>query len=128
LGGYLPVDGIAIHPYGRGAPLDDSIFARFGDITEVIEAYNRVAPGIPLWITEIGALGDNDPARWEEAASYMNRLYGYLREVHAEQVDAIIWYAWSDEMHESQRTNGLIDKNGQPKSPLYETFFRLCTG
>jgi hypothetical protein len=128
LGGYLPVDGIAIHPYGRGAPLDDSIFAQFGDISEVIEAYNRVAPGVPLWITEIGALGDNDPSRWGEAASYMNRLYGYLREVHAEQVDVIIWYAWSDEMHGSQRTNGLIDKNGQPKSPLYETFFRLCAG
>jgi hypothetical protein len=128
LGGRLPVDGVGIHPYGRGAPADPSVFARFGSLGEVIENYQAVAPGLPLWITEIGALGDNSPSRWGEATAYMQALVDYLRTAHSQRVEVLLWYGWSDGMHVSQRPNGLLGMDGRPKPPLYETFFRLCGG
>jgi hypothetical protein len=125
-GGVLPVDGIAIHPYGRGAPLDTSIFANYGAIGEVIEAYRRAAPGYPLWITEIGAVGDNSAPRWEAATHYLQNLTAHLRGDYDAEVNALIWYAWSDAMHPQMRVNGLVTAQNQRKPPLYDTFFALC--
>jgi|GEM_PF-4454319 len=127
LGGSLPVDAIAIHPYGRGAPDDNTVFSSFGNLTNVIEAYQRVAPNIPLWITEIGAVGDNSPSRWAEAGRYMEKLFRYVQTTHYDTVDTIMWYAWSDAMHPEVRTNGLVTDQQVPKEPLYDLFFNLCS-
>lgn len=126
LGGPLPIDGIALHPYGRGAAGETGVFASFGELGEVIQAYQSAFPSLPIWITEAGAIGDNNPARWAEAARYMQNLYHELRTAYDSEVNTLIWYAWSDSMHPEQRINGLVTTTNQPKSPLYETFFSLC--
>ncbi|MFP4323380.1 MAG: hypothetical protein ACLFTK_13080 [Anaerolineales bacterium] len=128
LGGQLPVDAVAIHPYGFGAPDEPSVFAPYGDVGRMLNAYARALPGMPLWVTEVGAGGDNAPTRWAEAAAYMRTLYEDIRANHAAQVAVIIWYAWSDAMHAEMRLNGLVTANQAPKSPIYETFFALCSG
>jgi uncharacterized protein YraI len=123
LGGRLPVDGIALHPYGRGAPSTSSAFAQFGSIGEVIEVYASLAPTLPLWITEIGALGAYRPG---EAAQYAASLFDYLRSNYADRVAVLLWYGWSDAMHASRLPNGLVGLNDQPAAPLYQTFFSFC--
>ena len=123
LGGRLPVDAIGVHPYGVGAPGDSSIFAPFGSIQTAIDIYSDAVPGIPLWLTEVGALGANDPPYWPSAATYMQNLFRYLRTPAAAAVPVVIWYAWSDAMHVEMKTNGVVTARGEPKSPIYETFF-----
>lgn len=123
LNGKLPVDAIAIHPYGRGAPNTPSVFASFGNIGEVIEAYAGIAPTTPLWITEIGALGAYRP---QEAALYLGSLVEYLKTAYPDRVALVAWYGWSDAMHASRTPNGLVGVNGQPTNPLYQTFFGFC--
>jgi len=126
LNGRLPVDAIAVHPYAFGAPDDDTVFSWLGDITDFIQAYNRIAPDVPLWLTEVGATGQNDAGYWLPAATYMDNLIAYLRAQYSGLVEVVIWYAWSDAMHPDQRVNGLVTVDNQPKDPLYNTFFRLC--
>ena len=67
LGGRFPADAIACIPYGKGAPNDGSIFSRLGSIKRDIELFNSVAPDIPLWLTEVGAMGTDDPSYWDDA-------------------------------------------------------------
>lgn len=122
LGGKLPVDAIGVHPYGLGAPDDQTIFARFGSIQNSINEYQKVAPNVPLWFTEVGAMGANDPSYWDDAASYMRKLFAYLS-TQADKVPVVIWYAWSDAMHADMKTNGLVTVDGQPKDFIYDTFF-----
>jgi uncharacterized protein YgiM (DUF1202 family) len=128
LGGHLPVDAVGLHPYGRGAPADRTVFSQFGGINSLIAAYERAVPGIPLWFTEIGAIGDNSAGRWNEAAQYMVDFYGYLRQNYPEQVGVAIWYGWSDAMDPARRVNGLVTSQQHPKTPIYDSFFELCAG
>lgn len=121
----LPVDGIGLHPYGLGAPNDPTVFAQFGSIQPALTAIHQAAPNIPIWITEVGALGANQPQYWADAAKYMRGLVNYLRP-HAVKVPVFIWYAWSDGMASEARTNGLVTVDQKPKSPIYETFFELA--
>ncbi len=122
LNGILPVDGIGLHPYGLGAPDDDTLFSRFGDIQWMLDAVREAAPNIPLWLTEVGALGSHDPQYWPDAAAYMKNLADYLRP-QAHKVPVMIWFGWSDAMDFASKTNGLVTVNGEHKSPIYETFF-----
>ena len=126
LGGTLPVDAIGLHPYGRGAPSDATVFSQFGGVNSLIRAYERVAPGIPLWFTKVGAIGDNSTGRWNEAARYMVDFYDYLRTDYADQIGVVIWYGWSDAMDPARRVNGLVTDAQRPKTPLYDSFFELC--
>lgn len=127
LGGNLPVQGIGVHPYGWGAPDDNTVFSAIGNIQIVIDRYRAAFPNIPLWFTEVGAVGDNRPERWEAAALHMKNLYTYLKS-QANTVPVVIWYGWSDGMHADQRVNGIVTPEQQPKSPIYETFFKVACG
>lgn len=127
LGGRLPLDAIGVHPYGLGAPNDATVFSRFGSVQATLDAFEAVAPGVPLWFTEVGALGTDNPAFWDDAAFFMRSLYAYLRE-RAAQVPVVVWYAWSDAMDVAQKTNGVVDKNGKPKPYLYDSFFNVACG
>lgn len=122
LGGIVPVDGIGLHPYGLGAPDDETPYSRFGDIQWALDAVRGAAPNTPIWITEIGALGSRDREFWDDAALYMKKLADYLRP-QAHKVPVMIWYGWSDAMQFECGTNGLVTASGERKSPIYETFF-----
>ena len=122
LGGALPVDGIGVHPYGMGAPGVDNPYAPFGSVQWVFDALHAVAPNVPLWLTEFGALGSRDQQFWHDAAAYMHAMFDYLRTM-PHKVPVAIWWAWSDAMHFEGGTNGLVGMDGQPKQPIYDTFF-----
>ncbi len=126
LRGRLPVDAIGVHPYAFGAPDDQTPFSPLGDVDGIIKGLNEAAPGMPLWFTEVGAIGDNQPSQWSAAASYLRSLYRHLEGEPSRPVSVIIWYGWSDAMHPELNTNGLMTSNHQPKSPLFETFFEMC--
>jgi hypothetical protein len=123
LKGRLPVDAIGVHPYGKGSPQDATIFSRYGNIADDIKIFGQAAPDVPLWLTEVGAMGTDDPAYWDDAAIYMKNLYTYLRQNQANRTPVVIWYAWSDAMDMAQRTNGLVRVDGSKKPYLYDTFF-----
>lgn len=123
LNGRLPVDAIGVHPYGKGAPSDKTVFSQLGNIDDDIRIFNTAAPKVPLWLTEVGALGANDPQYWSDAAAYLKSLYSHLRKNYAERVPVVIWYAWSDSMDVAQKTNGIVTADGKPKPFVYEAFF-----
>lgn len=127
LGGRLPVDGIGLHPYGLGAPGDTTPYSPFGNIQTVLDALWNAAPNTPVWVTEFGALGSREPSFYPQAAEYMRRMYVYLRQI-PHKVPTAIWWAWSDAMDFSGGTNGLVDVNGNPKQPIYDTFFNEACG
>lgn len=61
---------------------------------------------------------------YEEIADYMRDTYAYIGTRYARQVPVVIWYAWSDMMHNA----GVVDTAGQPKSPIYEAFLEIKDG
>lgn len=124
LKGRLPVDGIGYHPYGKGAPNDKTVFSRFGNIKDDIEALQKLAPAVPIWFTEVGAMGVDSPDFWDDVALYMQNLFHYLRAEQGDKAPVAIWYAWSDAMDVAQKTNGLVTLDGKPKPFVYDTFFR----
>lgn len=126
LGGRLPVDAIGVHPYGQGSPTDKTVFSRFGSIDNYLNIISRAAPGVPLWLTEAGALGTDDPNYWDDVALYMKNLYNHLKKI-TDKAPVIIWYAWSDAMDMAQKTNGLVKVDGTPKPFVYETYFNVAS-
>ena len=78
---------------------------------------------MPIWLTEVGALGTHDPAFLDDAARYMTNLYNFLRDNYADRTPVVVWYAWSDAMDLAQKTNGMVQMDGSRKPYLYDTFF-----
>ncbi|MBC7810035.1 MAG: hypothetical protein H7175_02755, partial [Burkholderiales bacterium] len=121
----LRPDGIACHPYGRGAQGSKRDFMHFGLIDEEIDGYMGIAPDIPVWITEWGVLGpghEPPPASPEDIADYAARFVQVLKTKYGGKVAAAIWFAWADTMHNGY---GLIDRGGKDKSAFLGRFQQL---
>lgn len=113
------LDGIAFHPYGRGTNLS-SPYAHFGHIDESIRAFSRIFPSKPVWITEWGVL-DRPHDNPNDISNYAINLINHLKSRYPGQIAALIWYAWAQGMHNGY---GLVDGNGQARSPLTERFLK----
>jgi len=87
-------DGLAIHPYGRGAPDYKGAFAPFGSIEDEYRAVSRF--DLPIYVTELGVL-DNQSADPAQVAQYLRMIGDYTARSRPE-VKALIWYGWSDAM------------------------------
>jgi hypothetical protein len=111
-------DGIASHPYGRGA--GQSIYAPFGSIDDEINGYAAVIPERPIWITEWGVLDrpNDNPA---DIAKYATDFITYIRTRYSGKVATAIWYAWAQGMHNGY---GLVGADDQPRQPFYDQFLR----
>lgn len=111
-------DGIASHPYGRGA--NSSIYAPFGSIDDEINGYAAVMPERPIWITEWGVLDrpNDNPA---DIARYAVDFITYIRTRYSGKVATAIWYAWAQGMHNGY---GLVGADDKPRQPLYDQFLR----
>ena len=120
LGGSLPVDAVGIHPYGRYVTEPPFDGFGFGTLADSLRHYRQRLPGMPLWITEIGIAADSElgPQYYQAIANYMREIYKHVGQNHASQVPVLVWFGWSDEM----RNAGIVDRNGQPKSPIYKVF------
>ncbi len=117
--GVMP-DGIATHPYGRGTKPGPP-YTIFGHIDDEVEAYSRVLPGAPIWITEFGVLDrPDDPTK--DVSEYATSFIKHIKAKHGGKVAATIWYAWAQGMHNGY---GLVGTNDQPRQPLYDDFLKL---
>jgi hypothetical protein len=110
-------DGIAFHPFGRGVN-GHPIYARFGHIDESIQAYSRIMPNNPLWITEWGIL-DRPQDNPNDIAKYATTFIKYLKARYPGKIATMIWYAWAQGMHNGY---GIVDSNDNPRSPLTNSF------
>ncbi len=112
-------DGIGVHSYGRGTL--GNMYSPFGAIDEDVDAYSRVLPGAPIWITEWGVLDrNNDPA--DGVSDYAISFVRRLKTLYAGKVMTAIWYGWADSMHNGY---GLVNTSDQPKEPLYSRFLQV---
>jgi hypothetical protein len=124
LNGKLPVDGIAVHPYGHIPPFPN--VAPFPNYTGSLEALMRqftdAFPDKPIWITEIGVarVDVTNQSYWSRIANYMDKTVDFLRDTYMHALGAVIWFAWSDTMDEA----GIVNARGEPKNPIFSTFFQ----
>ena len=119
LGGQLPVDVIAIHPYTQ-RPTPDWPRADWGSgyVSDLIQAYQTVTD-LPLWLTEIGV----DSLGAEEQGAYLSRFYNTISRKFGDVVPEVFWFSYSDAM---AYPFGLVDSLGQPK-PAYEAYKKVAS-
>ncbi len=118
--GVVP-DGIAFHPYGRGITQPAPPYTIFGHIDDSLNAYGKILPNVPLWITEWGVLdrsGDNPAAILDYAAGVVK----HIKSNWPGRVASLMWYAWAMGMHNGY---GLVGGDNNPLQPLNEGFRKL---
>ncbi len=120
LGGQLPVDAIAYHPYGRFVEFDPFYNGQFGTIRDAFGRFRTAFPDLPLWISELGVADNNPigPEHYEKIARYMREVVHEVAENHADLVPVLIWFAWSDLM----RNAGITTISGEFKAHIGDAF------
>ena len=120
LGGRLPVDGIAYHPYGRVVHFDPFYDKKFGTIRDAFAKFRAAFTNEPLWITEIGVAENNPlgPEHYEKIARYMREIVNEVADHHADLVPVLIWFAWSDLM----RNAGITTISGEMKPHIGDAY------
>ncbi len=111
-------DGIAFHPYGRGASQSEAKYRHYGSIGESIQKYGSILPGKPLWITEWGVLNaaQENPA---DIGKYALEFISHVKARYGSKVAVMIWYAWAQGMHNGY---GITDTSGNPRPGLTSEF------
>jgi len=124
LDGNLPVDGIAVHPYGHVPPFPNAApFPNYtGSLDALMRQFTDAFPDKPIWITEIGVarVDVTNQSYWSRIANYMDKTVDFLRDTYMHALGAVIWFAWSDTMDEA----GIVNARGEPKNPIFSTFFQ----
>jgi uncharacterized protein YraI len=121
LGGRLPVDAIAYHPYGRYVHKDPFYNRQFGTLPDALAVFKHSFPALPLWITEIGVPGHQNvigPEHFDNIALYMNEFVTEIANSHADHVPVLIWFAWTDRMENA----GVLTADGSEKDGIYPVF------
>ena len=123
IGGNLPVDGIALHPYGLTPP-NTSPFPGWsqGLLSAAILRLANAFPRIPIWITEIGVprVDVANRSYWPGIANYMNKTFALIRNSYFHAVPMLIWFAWSDSMDRA----GIVTDAQTSKGAIFDTFFQ----
>ena len=99
IAGVLPVDGIAVHPYGRQTGLEPVSWGTGGRLDDLFDYY--LAFGLPLWVSEVGMPGDaaiasDDPQPLVEL--YLPNVYDVAQHGYPGRVRHVFWFCWSDAM------------------------------
>lgn len=120
LAGALPVDAIGIHPYGRYVQHPPFAGWGFGTLADALDFYRANLPGLKFWITEIGIANDTalQATHYPAIAGYFTDIYKEVSTGYADMVPNVIWFAWSDHMHNA----GIVKHNGEPKEHIFEAF------
>ncbi len=126
LNGRLPVDSISLHPYGQWTPNFDSkpTWGRwYGQLEDYLRIMVYAFPNIPFWLSEIGISEDMNfpPEQYPMVTKYMDGIYDLVTNRYANNVDLVVWFAWSDGMHNA----GIVDTNNRPKTSIYNKFFEI---
>ena len=126
LGGELPMDAIAVHPYGHWPPSGQPTIPTgwFAPLEPALGRYCDEFAGKPIWVTEIGISepGGIAPDHWPKVADFMAETCTLIQERYTSAIPVLIWFAWSDAM----RGAGIVDRDGHPKQPIYEKFFEMA--
>jgi hypothetical protein len=119
LGGSLPGDFIAVHPYGQRAPNGwPNPSWGFGNMSALFDAY--LAFGKPLFVSEIGV----DTTDEAFAADYLQNVYELVRTSYRERVVTVFWFCWSDAM---VTPFGILRSDGSSK-PAHARYRMLARG
>jgi hypothetical protein len=120
LGGRLPVDGMAYHPYGRYVKTPFFNFGAIGKLADALNQFKQAFPGLPLWITELGVAADSQigAEHYPTIATYITEVTEELTGKFADYVRALIWFGWTDLM----RNAGINTVDNQPKPHVYAAF------
>lgn len=120
LGAPLPVDALAVHPYGRYVRHDPFYNRQFGTLQEALAKFRNAYPSFPLWITELGVADNNPigPEHYEKIADYMREIVAEVAANHGDHVPVLIWFAWSDLM----RNAGVTTIHGEIKPHIGDAF------
>ncbi len=121
LGGNLPVDALATHPYGRYVKFAPFNYGQIGPLSYTLSTFKKAFPDLPLWITEIGTPGGDKAIGAEHyptIARYMREVVHELAEKHAQQVPVLTWFAWSDRLEHA----GMLTHDGQMKPHIGEVY------
>ncbi len=122
LGGDLPCDFIAFHPYGqrpeRDWPHGRWFFNEGSYVGNLLNNYQRVAGNKPVWITEMGIKHEDLGHDQNKMAEFLRRYYRAMNKLYKNKVRHLFWFCYSDNMVEPF---GLLDRAQQPK-PIYHAF------
>ncbi|MCB0167375.1 MAG: discoidin domain-containing protein [Anaerolineae bacterium] len=111
LGGHLPADAVALHPYTKRPTADwPNPTWGTGPVGDLLQSYRQVTP-LPFWLTEIGI----DTLDKANQAEYLRRIYQTIIDNFSNTVEQIFWFCYSDNMAYGF---GLVDTAGRPK-PAY---------
>ncbi|KPK04153.1 MAG: hypothetical protein AMJ56_17950, partial [Anaerolineae bacterium SG8_19] len=118
LGGALPVDAVAIHPYTT-RPYSDWPAPDWGTgyLGDLLDGYRQVT-NQPFWITEIGVAYLDD----EGQAEYLRRFYQAVETEFSDRVAQVYWFCYADGM---AHPYGLVDQMHRPK-PAYEAYRQMA--
>ncbi len=119
LGGKLPVDALAYHPYGRHAKTNFFGWP-MGKLRDAIRPFEQTFPDTPLWITEVGVESEHaiGPEHYGRIANYMGEMVEEIAVEHADYVPVLIWFAWNDVM----RNAGMLTADGKEKPHVYDAY------
>jgi hypothetical protein len=108
LGGTLPGDYIAVHPYGQRAPDNwpNSSWG-FGNMSTLFNNY--LAYGKNLIVSEIGV----DTTDTAFQADYLQNVYQLVSGSYSGRVVTVFWFCWSDAM---VANFGVLYSNGTQKA------------
>ena len=123
LGGRLPVDALAVHPYGRYV---NKILFNYGSIGKLADSLNRFRsafPDRPLWITEVGVANNTPigPEHYADIGIYMREVVNEVADNFAGYVPVLIWFGWNDLM----RNAGILTADNLPKDHVFEAFLHM---
>jgi hypothetical protein len=121
LGGRLPVDALAIHPYGRS--VTSQKFGPFGRLRDAFNLFKQAFPNMPVWITEVGVAADTHigSEHYADIASYIREVVDEVADNFADQVPVLIWFGWTDIM----RNAGINTSDNKPKAHVYDAFLAM---
>jgi hypothetical protein len=118
VGGDLPADVVAFHPYAqrpeRDWPRPDWAAGYIGDL---VDGYYKAGRKKTLWISEMGSK-PNEVGGDEGSAEFLRRYYRAIITRFGDKVEELFWFCYSDGM---VSPFGLKDGNGNPK-PAYNAF------
>ena len=120
LGGRLPVDALAAHPYGRYVNKILFNYGSIGKLSDSLDRFRAAFPDKPLWITEIGVANDTPigPEHYADIGIYMREIVDEVADRHADYVPVLIWFGWTDLM----RNAGILTADGKPKPNVFEAY------
>ena len=124
VGGRLPVDALACHPYGRFVKHDAFYNQKFGTLMAALDQFKAAFPDKPMWITEFGIPGHANvigPEHYPAIAQYLSEVVEVVTDDYADYVPALIWFAWTDRMENA----GVLTADGKEKPGLFDAFVEM---